>query len=73
MLPLQVKVDLGAMAIEWVLHIPQSFRSGALPSDCLVSYPGYSLVGSYFSAEVGVFYSLSQLGCKTDWKWLLDK
>ena len=28
---------------EEVLHIPQSSRSGASPSDSLVSYPGHSL------------------------------
>ena len=28
-----------------VLHIPQSSRTGASPSDCLASYPGHSLGG----------------------------
>ena len=30
---------------EGVLHIPQSSRTGALPSDCLVFYPGHMLEG----------------------------
>ena len=37
---------------EGVLCIPQSFSiTGTSPSDCLVSYLGYSLEGSYPSAE----------------------
>ena len=30
---------------EWVLRISQSFTAGASPSDCLIPYQGYSLVG----------------------------
>ena len=44
----------GSDGNERVLHIPQSSKTGALPSDCLMSYPG-SDAGS-------VFYSSSQLG-----------
>ena len=43
---------------EGVLRIPQnSSIAGTSPSDCLVSYPGYSLVGSYPSAEKQSVYS----------------
>ena len=38
---------------ERVLRIPQSCNiTEASPSDCLVSYPGYSLGESYHSAKV---------------------
>ena len=30
---------------EGVLHIPQSSRTGASSSDCLVPYPGHSVEG----------------------------
>ena len=51
-LPFQAKVDLGAIANEGVLHIPQrSSVTGTLPSDCLVSKSGHSLGESYPSAE----------------------
>ena len=37
------RVDLGAMAQKWVLHILQSSSiTGALPSGRLISYPGHS-------------------------------
>ena len=44
---------------EEVLRVPQrSSITGTSPSDCLVSYPGYSLGrGSYPSAEVQSVYS----------------
>ena len=43
---------------EGVLHIPQSFRTGASPSDSLVLYLGHSLgVRSYPSAEMQAAYS----------------
>ena len=60
MLPLRAKVDLGAMAINGILRIPQSSSiTGTSPSDCLVSYPGHSSArgGSYLSAEVQSVYS----------------
>ena len=44
MLPLQTRVDLGAMAIKGY-------------SDCLVLYPGHSLGESYPSAEMQSVYS----------------
>ena len=50
---------------EWVLHIPQSSCiTGTSPSDCLVSYLGYSLEGVllFCRKAVGVFYSPSRLG-----------
>ena len=41
-----------------VLHISQSSRTGASPSDGLVSYPGHSFrEGSYSSAEMQSVYS----------------
>ena len=41
-----------------ILCIPQSSSiTGTSALDCLVSYPGYSLVGSYLSAEVQSVYS----------------
>ena len=43
------------------LGIPQSYSIPvALPSDCLVSYPGHSLGGSYTSVEVQSVYSTAQ-------------
>ena len=48
----------GSDGNEGVLRIPQSSSfTGTSPSDCLVSYPGHSLVGSYSSAEVQLVYS----------------
>ena len=45
-----------------VLHIPQSSSiTGASPSDCLVSYPELSLVGSYPSVEVQLVYSTAPI------------
>ena len=49
---------------EGVLRIPQSSSiTGASPCNCLVSYTGHSLVGSYplYKEAVGVFYSPSWL------------
>ena len=42
---------------EGVFDIPQSSRRGASFSDCLVSYPGHSFVGSYPSTEMQSVYS----------------
>ena len=43
----------GGDSNEGVLCIPQNASiTGISPSDCLVSYPGHSLGGSYPSAEV---------------------
>ena len=48
----------GSDGNERVLCIPQSSRiTGTSPSDCLVSYPGHSLGGSYSSAEKKLAYS----------------
>ena len=47
-----------------VLYIPQSYNiTGATPSDCLVSYPGYSLREPYPSAEILSVYSTASV----DW------
>ena len=40
-----------------VFHIPQISKAEALPLDCLKSYPGHSLGGSYPSAEMQSVYS----------------
>ena len=61
-------MDLGVDGNERVLYIPQSSSiTGTSPSDCLVSYPGYSLgeVLPLCRGAVSVFYSLKQLGNKT--------
>ena len=59
---------------EEVLRISQSSNiAGTSPSDCLISYPGYSLVGvlPLCREAVGVFYSPSRLGnCLT---WIISK
>ena len=48
----------GSNGNEGVLCIPQSSSTaGTSPSDCLVSYPGHSLGGSYPSAEKQSVYS----------------
>ena len=44
MLPLWVRVDLGAIAMKGVFQIPHSSKAGASPLDCLMSYPGNSEV-----------------------------
>ena len=35
----------GSDGIEGLFRIPQSSRAEDSPSDCLMSYPGYSLLG----------------------------
>ena len=48
----------GSIGNEGVLHIPQSSKIGASPSDGFVSYPGHWLGwGSYPSAEMQFVYS----------------
>ena len=37
---------------EVVLHISQSFKTGASPSDDLMTYPRYTFKASYPSAEM---------------------
>ena len=57
-LPFWARVDLGAMAMKGVLHIPQnSSIAGTSPSDCLVLNSGHPSGGA-----VGVFYSPNRLG-----------
>ena len=47
---------------EGVLCIPQSSSiARASPSDCLVSYPGYTLGESYPSAEMHWVYSTAPI------------
>ena len=67
MLPFLDRVFLGANGDEGVLHISQSSRiTGTSPSDCLVSYPGHSLLGPYPSAEVQSVYFTAPV----DWAML---
>ena len=59
-----VQNGAGSNGNKGALHIPQSSWTGAPPSDCLVSYPQYSLgIGSYPSAEVQSAYSTAP----SDW------
>ena len=51
---------------EGVLYIPQISKVGALPSDCLMSYPGHSLGDSYPSAEMQSVYSTAP----ADWAFM---
>ena len=51
------KSGLGCDGNEEVLYIPQSSSiTGASPSDCLMSYPLNSLVGSYLPVEMEEVY-----------------
>ena len=46
----------GSDGNEGLFHIPKSSSiTGASPSDCLVSYPGQSLVRPYLSAEMQLY------------------
>ena len=47
----------GSNGNEQVLHILQSSKTAALPSNSLMSYPGYLLMESYPSAEMQSVYS----------------
>ena len=64
----------GSDGNEGLLRIPQNCMVGASSSDCLVSYPGHSIVVwevlPLFRDAVGIFYSSSWLGCKL---FVLDK
>ena len=56
---LPLRVDLGAMAIKGYSAFPKA-------SDCLVSYPGHSLLGSYpFSEKQSVCSNLRLTGQHT--------
>ena len=57
-LPLLVRVDLGAMAMKGYSDFPQRSRiTGTSPLDFSVSYQGYALRESYTSAEMQSVYS----------------
>ena len=47
----------GSNDVHGMLHIPQSSKTGASPSDNLMSYPGHSLEESYPSTEMQLAYS----------------
>ena len=55
---LKLKLDMATLdqseteSNEGLIYISQSSRTGASPSDSLVSYPGHLLGGSYLTAEV---------------------
>ena len=53
----------GTNGCEGLLHISQSFRIGASPSDCFVSYQEHSLKEFYPFAELQSAYSTAQ----ADW------
>ena len=57
----------GSNVNEGVLYMPQIFKTRSLPSDCLMSYRGHSLVGVLLFCRyaVSVFYSPGQLGWVT--------
>ena len=56
----------GSKGNKGVQRIPQSSRfTGTTPLDCLVSYPGHLLVGSYLSAEKQSLYSIAQADMAT--------
>ena len=50
-----------------VLHIPQSSKTRASPSDCLMPYPGHLLGDSYHSAEMQLLYSTTPADCAMSW------
>ena len=59
-----VQSEPGSDGNEGVLCIPQSSSNTVTsPSDCLVSYAGHSLLGSYLSADVQSVYSTAPV----DW------
>ena len=58
------QIGPGSDGNEGVHHIPQRFKTGALPSDGFLSNSGYSLgEGSYPSAEMSSVYSTAPV----DW------
>ena len=61
MLPLRVRVDLGAMAMKGYFAFPKALVASS--SDCLVSYLGHSLGECYPFAETQSVYS----AVPTDW------
>ena len=66
---------LGSNGNKRVLHIPQSSRAGASPSDCLMSYVG-TLVGKVISLwrdAVDVFYSPSWQSYRQKEREIKDK
>ena len=65
-LPLQVRVELGVMAMKVYSTFPQSSMTGASPFDSLLSYPGCvsEEVFPLCRDTLSVFYTPSQLGYK---------
>ena len=47
----------GSVGNDGVLHITQSSKTGASPSDCVEPYPGHSLRGSYPTVGTQLVYS----------------
>ena len=61
----------GSNSSEGLFRIPQSPSIiGTSPSDCLMSYLGHSLGGSYPSAEVQSVYSSAPADCTTQIYWI---
>ena len=63
MLPLRVRVDLGALGSEGLLRIAQSSSiTRAVSSDCLMSYPRHSLgEEGYSSTDMKSVYSTAPI------------
>ena len=65
-LPLQARVDLGAIAIKVYFIFLKASKIEASPLDGFVLYPGHSLLGEVlrlYRETVDVFYSPSRLDC----------
>ena len=63
MLPLRVRVDLGAMAVKGYTAFPETPELLVSSSDFSVSYPGHALGASYPTAEMKSVYSTAS----ADW------
>ena len=59
-LQLQIRMGLGVMAMKVYSTIPKIFRTGASPSNIVVSYPGYDTLRGDLPLcrdAVSIFYS----------------
>ena len=59
--------ETGNNGYEGVLHIPQSSKTGASPSDDVMSYPEHSMGESYTSAVMQTVYFAAPI----DWTPLI--
>ena len=59
----------GSDGSDGLFHVPKSSSiTGTSPSDCLVSYPGHSLVESYPSAEMQLVYLTAPVDWAVFWR-----